>query len=105
MFSDPVSSQIYLFERPNYSFGNKLFVLDPMDKKYIKLLNSTTDTKEPSQDDEQNGAFAKIYILSQTIIARNNGKIFNAKETITENSRHRNILNSMEEHDDELSGI
>ena len=96
-FSDPESSQGYHFQRPNLnSFGDQPFVLDPLDAKYINLANSTIDTKETSQDDGENGAFAMIDIPSQTIIAHNNGKISNTKETTAENNRHRNILNSME---------
>lgn len=96
-FSEPESSQSYHYERPNLnSFGDQPFILDPLDREYINLANSTIDTNETSQDDGENGAFAKIDIPPQTIIAHNNGKIFNAKETKAENDRHRNLLNTME---------
>ena len=96
-FSSTSSSQSYHFKRPTIdSYGDQPFVLDPLDKKYINIASSTIDTKESSQENNENGAFANVDIPPRTVIAHNNGKISNPKETKALNSANRNFLNSIE---------
>ena len=96
-FASTNSSQSYHFERPTIdSYGDQPFVLDPLDNKYINISSSTMNTRESSQENNKNGAFAKFDIPSRTLIAHNNRKISNPKESKSINTRNKNLLKSIE---------
>ena len=91
------SSQSYHFERLTIeSYGDQPFVLEPLDSKYINISSSTINTKESSQENNENGAFAQDDIPPHTVIAHNNGKISNPKESKSINIRNKNLLKSIE---------
>ena len=96
-FSSANSSQSYHFKRPNIdSYGDQPFVLDPLDKKYIDIARSTIDTNESSQENNENGAFAKVDIPPRTIISHNNGQIIDPKDKKARNTAKRNLLKYIE---------
>ena len=83
IFSDSISyrDNTYRFKRPGPDFmGDKPFVVDPLDNKYIDVGQSSINTSEDSQDIHENGAFAKVDIPPRTVISHNNGYIVNGKE-------------------------
>ena len=81
----------FRYKRPNSdSMGDKPFVNDPLDNKYIDIGQSSIDTGELSQEFKENGAFAKEDIPPHTVISHNNGYIVNEKE------KHQWIQNQME---------
>ena len=79
-FSDPpLLSTTYRFTRPNSSsMGYQPLVVDPLDNKYVKIGHSSIETREPSQDYKENGAFANRDIPSGTVICHNNGYIYHS---------------------------
>ena len=91
------SSQSYHFERLTIeSYGDQPFVLEPLDSKYINISSSTINTKESSQENNENGAFAQDDIPPHTVIAHNNGNISNPKESKAIYTTNKYLLNSIE---------
>ena len=90
----------FRYKRPNSdSMGDKPFVNDPLDNKYIDIGQSSIDTGELSQEFKENGAFAKEDIPPQTVISHNNGYIVNQKERHEWINKQMEILKSSKDGD------
>ena len=104
------SDEEYHFERPTFnSFGDQPLMIDPLDRKYVRLGISNINTKEKSRIIEQNGAFANIDIPPGTVFAHNNGYILSKNQRITSIHTGKMLLgnkqtlyNSLEKEDNNI---
>jgi hypothetical protein len=102
-FSSPSTAQEYHFEKPtSKTFGDQPLVLDPLERKYVRLGESDLNTGEKSQGIGQNGAFANVDIFPETVIAHNNGYILTKEEMRTLKVKHEDLILKKEEFYKEL---